>query len=282
MPDYKVHFFVVKPTLVPEREGSSGSPSQLTDNDTYVQQSRTRVLTIFRQTLQTLMQAAVSHIPGSHPAYTVQVVQIPEVSAGVPNFSGLTIAMHEPIVYLTRKEAETNPTASIDRRASLVMLKALEDGRFQEFPTSNIRNWRDLITGNTGDLEGSALHVSDLAPAVAEAFGNARMAYDATNWIEIQGNLLARAAYHEIAHCKAECANRASGARWQSAISGSIHAQSGVSILSSPLGWDADQTTADKQLMGRHMMCPIAFYKLDQDIASQCFHNGQLTPPTPR
>jgi hypothetical protein len=282
MADYNVYFFIVKPTLVPEREGTSGSPAQLTDSDTYVQQSRAQVLTLFRQTLQTLMQAAVSHIPGSHPAYTVQVIQIPEASPGVPNFSGLTIAMHEPIVYVTRKEAETNPAASIDRRASLVMLRALEDGRFQEFPSSTIRSWRDLITGNTGDLEGSALHVTDLAPAVAEIFGNVRMAYDATNWIEIQGNLLARAAYHEIAHCKAECANRAGGTRWQSAISGSIHETSHGSIVHSPLGWDADQTPADKQLMGHHMMCPIPFYKLDQDIAGQCFHHGHLTPPTPR
>jgi hypothetical protein len=281
MPNYNVDYFVVKPTLVPEREGSSGAPNQLTDDATYVQQSRAQVMTLFRQTLQTLMQAAVPYIP-THPSYTVQIQEISASSSGVPDFSGLTIAMHEPIVYITRKEAETNPTNPIDRRASLVMLKALEDGRFDEFPSSNIRAWRDLITGNTGDLEGSALHVTDLAPAVAEAFGNARMAYDATNWIEIQGNLLARAAYHEIAHCKAECANRASGTRWQSAISGSIHDHRDGGIVHSPLGWDTDQTTADKQLMGRHMLCPIPFYKLDQPIAAQCFHHGQLTPPTPR
>ncbi len=281
MPNYNVYFFTVKPTLVPEREGTSGAANQLTDNATYVRQSRAQVMTLFRQTLQTLMQAAVQYIP-SHPAYTVQIQEIPATSPGVPNFTGLAIAMHEPIVYITRKEAETSPADSIDRRASLVMLKALEDGRFQEFPSANIRAWRDLVTGNTGDLEGLALQVTDLAPAVAEAFGNARMAYDATNWIEIQGNLLARTAYHEIAHCKAECENRASGSRWQSAISGSIHGQSGVGILNSPLGWDTDQTTADKQLMGRHMLCPIPFYKLDQPIAAQCFHHGRLTPPTPR
>lgn len=282
MPDYNVYYFVVKPTLVPEREGSSGAPSQLTDEDTYVQESRAQVMTIFRDTLQTLMQAAVQYIPGSHPAYTVQIREITALSPGVPDFSGLTIAMHEPIVYITRKEAETSPADPIDRRASLVMLRALQDGGFQEFPSGHISAWRSMVTGNTGDLEGLALHVSDLAPAVAEAFGNARMQYDATNWIEIQGNLLARAAYHEIAHCKAECENRASGSRWQSAISGSIHDQAGVGILRSPLGWSVEQTTTDKQLMGRHMMCPIAFYKLDEDIASQCFHHGQLTPPTPR
>lgn len=282
MPNYNVYYFVVKPTFVPEREGSSGNSAQLTDNDTYVRESRAQVLTLFRTTLQTLMQAAVQYIPGSHPAYTVRVTEIPATSSGVPNFSGLTIAMYEPIVYITRKEAERNPSNPIDRRPSLVMLQALEDGRFQEFPSSNISTWRSMITGNTGDLEGAALHATDLMPACAEAFGNARMAYDATNWIEIQGNLLARAAYHEIAHCKAECENRASGSRWQSAISGSIHSVSDAGILASPLGWDVDQSTADKQTMGRHMMCPIPFYKLDQPIAGQCFHHGQLTPPTPR
>lgn len=282
MPDYNVYYFVVKPTLVPEREGSSGSSSQLTDDATYVQESRTRVMTIFRDTIQSLMQAAVQYIPGSHPNYTVRIREIPAATAGVPNFDGLTIAMHEPIVYVTRKEAETSPEDPIDRRASLVMLKALQDGNFQEFPSGHISTWRSMVTGNTGDLEGLALHVTDLAPAVAEVFGNMRMQYDATNWIDIQGNLLARAAYHEIAHCKAECENRAGGSRWQSAISGSIHDQSDVGICRSPLGWDVEQTTADKQLMGGHMMCPIAFYKLDQDIGSQCFHHGQLTPPTPR
>jgi hypothetical protein len=279
---YNVHFFVVRPTLVPEHVGSSGESTTLTDDAPEVLQARIDVLAIFRQTLQELMQAAVEHIPGSHPEYEVQILEIPAASPGVPNFSGITIAMHEPIVYLTKKEAATNPADPMDRRASLVMLQALQDGRFQEFPTENVRAWRDDITGGEGDLEGKALHVSDLAPAVAEAFSNARMQYDADNWKTIQGNLLARAAYHEIAHCKAECANRASGSRWRSAISGSIHDEAGVTVLTSPLAWNAVQSTADKQLMGRHMMCPIAFYKLDQDIASQCFHEGQLTPPTPR
>jgi hypothetical protein len=282
MPDYNVYFFIVKPTLVPEREGASGTSTTLSDSDTYVEAARTEVLGIFTETLQTLMQAAVEHIPGSHHDYTVQVRQIPPASPGVPDFTGLTVAMHEPIVYLTKKEAETNPADPVDRRASLVMLRALEDGNFQEFPSANVRAWRDRITGNTGDLEGSALHVSDLAPAVAEIFSNVRMQYDADNWKIIQGNLLARAAYHEIAHCKVECENRASGSRWQPAISGSIHDQGGASILTSPLGWSVTQSNADKQLMGRHMLCPIAFYKLDQDVASQCFHHGTLTPPTPR
>lgn len=282
MADYNVYFFVVKPTLVPERVGSSGDPTTLSDDAPEVVQARVDVLAIFTQTLQELMQAATEHIPGTHPDYDVHVVEIPQISPGVPNFSGRTIAMHEPIVYLTRKEAQTNPSDPMDRRPSLVMLQALQDGRFEEFPTENVRAWRDDITGGTGDLEGKALHVSDLAPAVAEAFSNARMQYDADNWKTIQGNLLARAAYHEIAHCKCECANRASGSRWRSAISGSIHGEAGVSILTSPLAWNAQQTTEDKQLMGRHMMCPIAFYKLDQEIAGQCFHEGVLTPPTPR
>ncbi len=282
MADYNVYFFMVKPTLVPEREGTSGTPATLSDTDTYMEDTRAEVLGIFRETLRTLMQAALEHIPGSHAAYTVQIREIPPASPGVPSFTGLTIAMHEPIVYLTKKEAETNPDDPINRRASLVMLRALQDGNFEEFPSGNVRAWRDQITGNTGDLEGSALHVSDLAPAVAEIFSNVRMQYDADNWKTIQGNLLARAAYHEIAHCKAECENRASSSRWQGAISGSIHDQSGASILTSPLAWNATQATADNQLMGRHMLCPIAFYKLDQDIASQCFHHGTLTPPTPR
>jgi hypothetical protein len=282
MAAYNVYFFVVRPTLVPEHVGSSGESNTLADDAPEVLQARVDVLAIFRQTLQELFTAALEYIPGSHPPDSVNIVEIPQTSPGVPNFGGLTIAMHEPIVYLTKKEAETRPADPMDRRASLVMLQALQDGRFVEFPTENVRAWRDDITGGEGDLEGKALHVSDLAPAVAEAFSNARMQYDADNWKTIQGNMLARAAYHEIAHCKVECPNRASGSRWQSAISGSIHDQAGVAILASPHNWNVAQSTADKQLMGRHMMCPIAFYKLDQDIASQCFHNGTLTPPTPR
>jgi hypothetical protein len=282
MADYNVYFFVVRPTLVPEHVGSSGESTTLADDAPEVLQARVDVLAIFTQTLQELFTAALEYIPGTHPPDTVNIVEIPQVSPGVPNFSGLTIAMHEPIVYLTRKEAETNPTDPMDRRPCLVMLRALQDGSFQEFPTENVRAWRDGITGGSSDLEGQAIHIGDLAPAVAEAFSNARMQYDADNWKTIQGNLLARAAYHEIAHCKAECANRAHGSHWQNAIGGSIHDESGVTVLNSPLAWNAVQSTADKQLMGRHMMCPIAFYKLDQDIAPQCFHNGRLTPPTPR
>jgi hypothetical protein len=282
MAAYNVYFFVVRPTLVPEHVGSSGESNTLADDAPEVLQARVDVLAIFRQTLQALFEAALEFIPGTHPPDSVNIVEIPQASPGVPNFGGLTIAMHEPIVYLTKKEAATNPGDPMDRRPCLVMLQALQDGRFEEFPTENVRAWRDGITGGSSDLEGQAIHIGDLAPAVAEAFSNARMQYDADNWKTIQGNLLARAAYHEIAHCKAECANRAHGSRWQNAISGSIHDQAAVTVLNSPLAWNAVQSTADKQLMGRHMMCPIAFYRLDDPIAPQCFHEGQLTPPTPR
>lgn len=272
---------MVKPTLVPERVGSSGDLNILSDDAADVVTARGQVMEMFRNILTELFQNCISQIPGSHPAYTVQVLEIPASSPGVPNFGGLTIEMHEPIVYLTTREAEQNPAHPADRRPSLVMLKALQDGRYQEFPTSNLRVWRDDIINDTRVIEGKATTISDLAPMVSEAFSNQRMQYDADNWIEIEGKSLAKIAFHEIAHCKAECQNRASSSHWSAAISGSIHDQSGVTVCSGHVDWGAQQSQADRQLMGRHMMCPLPFYKLGMDIAPQCFHNGHLTPPTP-
>jgi hypothetical protein len=264
---------MVHPTKVVEHRGASGEPVTLSPDAPGVQQTRAEVLRDFERILRELVQACVSQIPGGG-RWQVRINRIPEQSPGVPDFSGLTVAQRDPIVYLTTREAEQNPASPQNRRASLTLFEALR-GRYAEFPDRLYRHSRDQVTGDPRTIEGKAMHFSDYFPATAEVFSDASMSYDATNWKEIQANLFARVAFHEMAHCKAECANRGSSSRWQGALSGSIHDQSGIGICGSTVGWSDSQTAGDKRLFAQHMLCPIPFYRLDQPIEQQFYSGGR-------
>lgn len=284
MPNYTVHYFMVKPTHIPSHAASTGSSETVSPASPQAQQIRTAVLTRFERQLQELFQRSAPFRPNHSQELTVRVNRIPEVSPGVPNFSGQTVAAHEPIVYLvTRRNSlsTASTVASINRRASLVMFEAI-DGNFQEIPSSVASSARQNVIGDPQGEAGKGIHMSDYAPAVAEVFSDVRMSYEATNWQEIQALTLANLAFHEIAHCKCECTNRGSG-NWQAAISGEIHAQSGVQLCSASPAWhyDLDDLTDDYRLMGRHMMVPIPFYKLDMPIEDQFHHHGQSVRLTP-
>lgn len=282
MPTYNVFYFMVKPTYVPSQEGSSGSSGTMSQTSEAANRTRQRVLTGFEAGLRDLMQRATAYIPGPHATWDVRVTRIPESSPGVPNFTGLTIQPQDPIVYLVTRHVDRSAAAQAaptDRRASLVMYQAIGTN-FEELPSPWARDARESVRSYSGDESGMGIHVGDYVPATAEVFADLRMSYDATNWEEIQINTLANVAFHEIAHCRAECTNRATGNRWQSAITGSIHDHPGATILGPRVGQE-DPSTADLQLMGRHMMCPIRFYRLDQPIANQFFTRNQSVQLTP-
>jgi len=284
MPNYTVHYFLIKPTHVPAQRASSGSAATVSQTSAAANQARARVLAAFETRLADLMRRSAAHIPGPAQTWTASVNRIPEASPGVPNFAAVTVQPHEPIVYLVTRhndESTATPTAAINRRASLVLCAAV-DNNYPEVPGSLMSQARQLVMNDPQTIAGKALHFSQHVPAVAEVFSNLRMQYEATNWEEIQWNFLAILAFHEIAHCKLECTNRGSGSRWRAAVSGSIHDQSGVGLCAGALDWSDDPTTADLQLMGRHMLCPIRFYKLDQPIAGQFFTAGQAVTLTPR
>jgi hypothetical protein len=162
------------------------------------------------------------------------------------------------------------------------MLEAIRNARVQEFPESWIRETREVIR-TSGEHSGLSLPgISGVSfPVVACAFCNARQNFEAANWQELLSRNLAAAAFHEIAHCKAETDNRSTNARWRAARSDSIHSASGVSVLASD-GVGRTPVSDDFELMGEHMLCPINFYRLDQSIGNQCFQNGNIVTLTPR
>lgn len=287
MPVYNVYYFVVKPTPVPHAAGTSGDSLQM--DSTARDSIRSAVLQSYRDQLRDFFQNCISHIPGSPSRWTVQVHEIPSQtgSPGRPNFSGARINMRDPIVYLVTRDVDESPTSDTDRRPSLIMLRSLDDYRHPDgFAREALTQSRQFITSQSRTAQGRAILVGMQggfhAPVVAETSSRLYMTYDATNWQEIQANLLAKVSFHEIAHCKAECADRPAGANWRNQpIAGSIHDESGVGICASAPSFGHGQTDADRQLMGQHMLCPMPFYQLDQDIGNQFFHAGQLvTIPT--
>ncbi len=275
MPTYTVYYCEIKPVAIPEASGSSGSAARVDGEATSVQQHRTELFQQFERILTELFQNCVSHIPNNSQTWTVRVRRIPTNAQRQPNYTGLTINMREPIVYLVSSNtSNSSSTAAADRRPSLVMIDALGDYR-HAFSYEIRQQMRNFITGSSGDQGGRALSVSTYSPAVAEVFSHVAHG-GATNWKAIMANQLANLAFHEIAHIKAECSNRATGGSrpWQSAISGTIHNVSGVGICGGSVAFSTDQTTADQQLMGRHMLCPVNFFRYGQAISGQFFTNG--------
>ena len=277
MPNYNIYYCMLKPTTVPEGAGRSGEFTCVEGATDCAEQLRQNVLTRFTAVLQSMMQESINHIPGNNAQnrlrINARVHRIPLTAAGAPNFTGLTIRMQDPIVYLTTSGTDRNPTAASERRPTLTMLDELSAHR-DVFPRTLISQARQTITAGGGE-QGRFLALSDYAPAVAEVFSH--VVTDADNWWDIHIGMLAKVAFHEIAHCKAECANRATNRRWTTTLEHSIHNVSGVSVCGARVAHHVDFSDADKQLMGRHMMCPIAFYKMGQPISGQFFHHGRST-----
>ena len=93
-------------------------------------------------------------------------------------------------------------------------------------------------------------------------------------WQEFLSYNLASAAFHEIGHYKSETDNRASNPKWQNAIE-DMHDVTGVQVLASN-GVGRSGSDVDFRLMGEHILCPINFYRLDQEISTQCFSERRI------
>ncbi len=280
MPTYNIHYFVVKPLTVPVHKGSTGSRTKVTPTSPSATALGNKVLAEYEKLLAKLFQNCIKYVPGSNPGWTFKVKRIPAKSPGVPNFAGLSVKAREPLVYLVTKNVQENPSSPTDRRAPLVLAQAISGPKFsrkyQEFDLAFINSIRNAVQQGASAEGGLAIHCDDYLPATAEVNSNAKTSFEATNWLDIYAGLLANISFHEIAHSKAECKNRKSGSKWRAAISGIIHNVAGASICGASVGWSTPQSTADKRLMGEHMMCPISFYHLDQPIKPQIRTKGKV------
>ncbi|QQS36578.1 MAG: hypothetical protein IPM56_01090 [Ignavibacteriales bacterium] len=283
MPALNIYYFVIKPLQINVATGGSGTIIEAPGMSSPVVQS---IFTDFRSNLIDLMNQAKAHIPHapSRTSTTINVTEIPAAADNPtrPDFSGLSINIGDPVVYFTAREMSERPADPLDRRPEYAMLEAIRNARVQEFPESWVRDQREVLR-SAGEHSGLSLPgISGTSfPVIACAFSNARQNFEATNWRDLLARNLATAAFHEIAHCKAETDNRPDNPRWSDARSDSIHSESGVSILASN-GVGRTPTPDDFELMGAHMLCPIIFYRLDDNIDDQCFSNGRIATLTPR
>lgn len=298
---YNIYYFIIKPIQINVAAGRTGVTLGSPGARSPVVQS---IMTEYKRLLKDLMLRSAEHIP--HPQTMalyrvtqdnqnpINIIEIPAAASTPtsPDFSGLTIQMNEPIVYFTASDLNRRPSSQTDRRPEHIMLDAISAAASQEFPESWVRDSRDSIQ-SSGDFYGLAMPgIPDISsPANASVFSNTRHNWEATNWQALLANDLATAAFHEIAHCKAESRSRSNNPRWRKAINDpsrpassqyqSIHDIPNVSVLASN-GVGRDPTDADYTLMGEHMLCPIQFYRLDQPIGRQCSRNGSIVTLTPR
>jgi hypothetical protein len=91
-------------------------------------------------------------------------------------------------------------------------------------------------------------------------------------WARKMAEWLARAAFHEIAHCKSEYPRRPPNPRWENRAVADMHSVPGARILGATVVYDASPSAADLQTMGKHMLCPVPFFKLDQPPSGQFFN----------
>jgi hypothetical protein len=302
MPNYNIYYFVIKPLRIITATGSSGTTLTSPGPTNPIVQ---RIMSRFKTDLIGLMNNSKRHIPhaGSR-GQTINVLEIPALGTNAysPDFSGLSIQMHEPIVYFTNSTLTRNPSSQADRSPEHVMLDAIDTARSQEFP----RDWASgsrSVLNSLGEHHGLALPgLPDISsPVTASVFSNSRQNWEATNWEELLSYNLASAAFHEIAHGKLETRSRANNPRWRKAINDpsrpdppspqpasrgnyqfeSMHDIPGVSLLASN-GVGRVPSETDYELMGEHMLCPINYYRLDQSISNQCFRHGSIVTLTPR
>lgn len=297
MPTYNVYFFVVKPPQPPHM-GDSGETASLGGGE--ASPMYTQFIADFRTLLAGYFTQSAAHIPYpasvERPEWQAEVHEIPALRPGVPDFSGLTIQPQDPIVYLVSRQHASTP--EFRRRASYAMVDAFEQGRFAGTPSEAFDEWRDAMRNPSevrgvsliGSLDASYDESFRFSPLVAEVFtdlslistprifGQLRIGQLAHDWVNIMSNFVAKASFHEIAHCKSECHNRPAASHnppWVAVRSQSIHNEGGVGILGTEVAWTTDPTTADFTLMGQHMLCPVPFFKLDQPLAQQFTNHGQ-------
>jgi hypothetical protein len=298
---YNIYYFVIKPLQINVATGRTGFTLGAPGESSSVVQS---IFATFRTRLIELMNHASEYIPhdASREQFTeaepddppINVIQIPAMSGDPtsPDFSGITIQMREPIVYFTARELNERPSVPADRRPEYIMLDAIRNARSQEFDDGWVRDSRAVLS-SSGELAGLALPgLPDIScPVTACVFSNERHNWEADNWQNLLSFDLASAAFHEIAHCKLETRSRSNNPRWRKAINDptrpaasryeSMHDIPNVSVLASN-GVGRTPTIADYTQMGEHMLCPINFYRLDQNISDQCFRNGSIVTLTPR
>ncbi len=282
MPVYNIYYFVIKPLRIRTSSGATGVVLESPGSDSPVVQG---IFDGFRTKLIDLMNQSKAHIPHRDSRnQTINVLRIPALQGNPvsPDFSGITVNMGEPIVYFTTRELDSSPSDQFDRRPEYTMLEALRNARCQEFPSSWVSEQRSYL-GSAGEHNGLSLPgIPGVSyPVTACVFSDARENYAASNWDDLLANSLATTAFHEIAHCKTETDNRSRNSRWESALTGSMHDVSNVQVLARD-GAGRDPSPADFELMGKHMLCPINFYRLDQNINDQCFTEGEIVQLTPR
>lgn len=281
MPNFNIYYFIIKPLRINASEGRTGTLMEAPGPDSPVVQT---IFDGFRTNLIDLMNEAKNHIP-HRPArnLTVDVIRLPALRDNPvsPDFSSVHIEIHEPMVYFTTREHNGHAPDTVNRRPEFSLMDALQNAHCQEFPASWITEQRRVLN-SSGELSG--LSVPGIAgvsfPVTACVFSDARQNFEASNWQELLSYNLACAAFHEIGHCKTETDNRPHNPRWHNAIE-SMHDVDGVQILASN-GVGRGASSADYQLMGEHMLCPINFYRLDQNINDQCFSEGDIVTLTPR
>lgn len=282
MADFNIYYFVIKPLNINVGDGRTGVLLEAPGQDSPVVQS---IFNGFRRNLTEMMNHSKGHIPhaGSRNI-TIDVIPVPQQQDNPtsPDFSGLNIAIRDPIIYFTTRTNNSETGNSPDRRPEYVLMDALQQSNCEEFPDSWISEQRSVLNG-AGELSGLSLPgIPGISyPVTACVFSDARQNFEASNWQQLLSHSLACAAFHEIAHCKTETDNRTHNPRWSDAITGSMHSVSNVQILARN-GVGQNPSSADYQLMGEHMLCPINFYRLDQSIDDQCFSEGQIAALTPR
>ncbi len=281
MSNFNIYYFVIKPLRINAAEGSTGTLVEAPGPDSPVVQN---IFDGFRTNLINLMNEAKNHIPHRQSRdLTIDVIRIPAVQDNPvsPDFSSVSIEMNEPVVYFTTRVHDAHAGDPVNRRPEFALMDALQNARCQEFPPSWVSDQRRVLN-SSGELSGlSVPGISGVSfPVTACVFSDARQNFGASNWQELMSYNLACAAFHEIGHCKTETDNRHHNSRWNDAIE-NMHNVEGVQVLASD-GVGRDPSSSDYQLMGEHMLCPINFYRLDQNIADQCFTEGEIVTLTPR
>jgi len=264
---------MVQPIFDPEYECSTGEVETMSHCTTISANTRDNVIPVFEGELLRLFQESADLITGQ--TWSVEINSIAAASPGVPNWAGVDPEPREPIVYLIERDILSDPPAHL-RRTSSVLVDEVDDN-FEQIDRRWISDARSGIQSALSDPDranGFSLSFPNYVPMVAEVCSRVRMQYGQVDWQEVQGLYLARLCFHEIAHCKAECGNRGTSSNWQPAISGSIHDVPNVGICASTPGEHQADEPADFQLMRRHMLCPMPFFKLDHPIEQQFHTHG--------
>jgi len=286
MPNFTVHYFIVKPTPVPVFDATTGDATSLNEGDDAAAQSaRAVVIRLYEQYLAAQFQACLPS------GWTARVNRLlPQSTAPHnPDFSGVSIHWRDPIVYWVSRDTNQFPPDSSDpnRRPSLIMIRELEEGHYQEFRPTDLSGARAFIRQVAGTDRGGKAVSFGWAPLLAEVFSAVVVPFDDVSeddectigWQRHQARFLANCSFHEIAHGKCQCPNRPSS--WPaSAIPDSIHDHSASGLLNGSVGYNTMQNSDDRTLMQAHVLCPMPYYRLGVPVADQCYQEDHAMTPT--